>query len=261
MKTRNGLITVVLMLGSAFSVFAQNEVSMPASFVQHGNKSGNVAPVPPALESIDSVTVGAAMRYWVQPDASVASGSNVYTWTIAAALGSQTAGGVTNLATVTFGATPATGTISVIESTSAGCNAGASTIINVATIAKPTGTFASASSSVCASNVATVALSNLATTLTSAISGGAIRVTYTITDPSNATGTDQTVLLSAASSSFTLPAGTFNAYGVWKIKITQIDDRISIKSNVAGTVGAISEYQFTISKTPTTGPVFHLPNN
>jgi hypothetical protein len=52
-----------------------------------------------------------------------------------------------------------------------------------------------------------------------------------------------------------------NYYGLYTITLTSVNDRISVKSGMNGTVGASASYTFVISKNPDSNPVYHVPNN
>lgn len=84
----------VLFFAGYSSAIAQNEVAMPGGFHQFGENSSDVIA---ASESIDSVTVGAIMQYWAQPNPALLNPANTYVWTISPTIGTQTAGTPTTL--------------------------------------------------------------------------------------------------------------------------------------------------------------------
>jgi len=257
MRTRNLLLTASLLLTAALTVKAQvNEVAMPSGLYEHGSNAGGAS----AFEAVDTVSVGAVMPYWVTPDVDIAGTTSTFAWTIApAALGSQTAGTPTNSATITFGTTPTLGTVSVIETSPASCG-GSPTTIDVRSIAVPTAQFGTTSSTECLTIAARNAkVLTLTPTLSTACNNGYVQLVYTITDPVGAVSTPTTVWVPEATGTIVLPAGTFTSYGVWTVTITNVNDRISIKSSVPGTITA-GTYTYTVSKTPETGKIFHRPN-
>jgi hypothetical protein len=259
MKTMTTKILIVfgLLVGIFTSLQAQ-EVAKPASFVQHGNNSLNATV---ATENTDSVTVGAVMKYWVEPDSNIPSTSSVYTWTIPAALGSQTAGASSNLATVTFGTSVGTGLINVLESTSTGCSTGTGTDISVEVITKPTAKFTTTSDNQCVSLSATVNY-NLPIQLGTSVKTNKVTLTYTITDPSGTTGTAQIVTLPISTTTLPIaitPASSA-AFGAYKVNITAVSDHISVKSAIAGDISGAPLFTLTINRKPVTGKVYHLPN-
>lgn len=230
---------------------------MPTGLHQHGKNSSDVTTT---AENTDSVTVGAVLKYWAQPDASVANPANTYAWTITPALGSQTGGSPTNLATITFGATPGTGTIQVIETASTGC-AGSTTTINVQSIAAPNVTNATFSSIACPTGVPpyTVAGPTATLTITTSVSGAkGVVVNYDLTGPAGFTSlTNQTANLGNGNQ-IDLTGVNLNQPGTYTLKINTVVDRISTKSGITTNVG--SSYTFVVNRAPVTGPIYHLPN-
>jgi hypothetical protein len=87
-----------------------------------------------------------------------------------------------------------------------------------------------------------------------------VRVNYTVTNP------DASVLSGAANIELNKGAATFNVtltgatqYGNYTVTINSVSDRISRKSNVAGTV-TTPNITLTVLHTPVTGPIYHIPN-
>lgn len=237
----------------AGNIAIAQEVAMPGGFQQHGNNSSGT---PAATEATDSVTVGAVLQYWAEPDALV-SPNGVFTWTVTG-VGSQTAGGTTNLATVTFGAAPATGTIAVVEGD--GTCADATPIsIDVEVIAAPTATFGADPAPVCTNNP--VQTFTLPMTLSTAVQDGLVRINYTVYNP------DNSVLIAAQDANYAEATASFDVtltgatqYGTYYVVINTASDRISRKSSVAGVI-ADNQIDLVVNRTPVTGPIFHLPNN
>lgn len=248
-------------------IFSQ-EVSMPSGFQQHGNNSSGITVV---TENTDSVTVGAIMQYWVQPDTSIA-GSSTFSWTIDPALGSQTAGDSSNLATVTFVNTPATGTIKAheISPAPASCAGADNTPTDVEVIDKPTVQFTITSSSYCGAGSdgsQNYTLSNLPISWTSSVSGYRnlkVNISVTCTNSSflPATQTADSILVTETgpgTATFDIPI-VFDYYGIYTITLTAIIDRISEKCAINGSVGASSSYSFLLSPTPISIPLKHVTN-
>jgi hypothetical protein len=248
------IIGILMTYGTGF---AQNEVAKPGSFHQHGKNSADATV---ATENIDSVTVGAVMNYWAEPDAAIAGTNSTFIWTVAAAIGSQTAGTPTNLATVTFVAAPATGTITFHEVSPAGCAATDATPINIEVIAQPTAAFGLAPASQCTQAPGGLTFT-LPLTLTSSLAvAEKLTVNYTVTNP------DATILsgptniqLSKSAASFNVTLTGATQYGVYTVTINSVSDRISVKSSIAGNVTA-STISLGVSRTPTSGNIYHVPN-
>jgi hypothetical protein len=279
MKMKSLLLTTALTFGAIVVLNAQTapaSVTDGSKLYQHGtNASGTVT-----AENVDSLTIEAAnVKYLVYPDLNIspsydfatspsANLNSSFTWSATPNTGvtinNSVSGYASNYAQVTFGTTASAGdyTLSVTEKATTGSCDGAAKTIALRLVAKPTAEFGTTSSTSPCLTATQLAAHTLTVTpsLTSPINSGAIQVVYTITNPAGTVGSDQTVLLTAASSDIVLPAGTFTAYGNWKITIKSVSDRISRKSNVAGTV-TNGVYTYTVIPTPVTGPIYHLPNN
>ena len=271
MKTTMRLLTIaiVLMLVGMVSVNAQNEVVMPGGLVIHGNNSSNL---PVASENTDSVAVGAVMQYWVAPDPALASPTNTYAWTIAAAVGAQTAGGVTNLATVTMAASAGTGNIQVVESTAAGCGSGTTTTIPVSILALPTVTYpaAAGTAAICGTGTngsLTVTMpSPLNINWTSSVSGRRLlNLQYDLTGPAGfaaVTNSQVNITETGAGTGTFVVSQTLTYYGTYTITLKSAADRIATKCNNMRNSGGITNatYTFVVNPPPTTGKIYHLPN-
>jgi hypothetical protein len=57
-----------------------------------------------------------------------------------------------------------------------------------------------------------------------------------------------------------LSLATATQYGNYTVTINSVSDRISRKSNVAGTLAAPTTITLTVNRVPVTGPIYHLPN-
>jgi hypothetical protein len=211
------------------------------------------------------------MRYWVQPDASLANPANTYAWTIPAAVGTHTAGGVTNLATVTMAASAGTGSIQVIESTSVGCGSGTTTSIPVSVIALPTITYPAAggTAGTCGSGVdgsLAISIPALNVNWTSSVSGARLlNLQYDITGPAGftpATNTQVNITETGAGTGTFIVTQPLTYYGSYTITLKSAADRIATKCNNMRNTNGITNatYTFIVNRPPTTGPIFHIPN-
>jgi len=265
MRTTSKLnIALSLMAFLAFSVGA---FAQPADFQQHGNNSSGT---PAASENIDSVTVGASMRYVVEPDATANPAydfatmtgtlNSIFNWTVDAAVGTISgAPDDDNDITVTVAGAAGTGQIIVKEVSSAGCASGDSTTIDVAVIAAPSAEFTTTTGDTCIADTSTIGYT-LPVTLSSDVASGNIRINVNVDGPSTADIYDQDWDLADTDTEFTLPAGTFDdGLGSYTITIEEVTDRISRKSSVAGTI-TTATHTLTINRVPNTGVIYHLPN-
>jgi hypothetical protein len=158
-----------------------------------------------------------------------------------------------------------TGTINLNtqENSSGGCASGSTTTIPITIIAIPTATGGAAPASQCSSNPALLTFTvpvTLTSDLPTAGAANTVRVNYTVTNP------DASVLSGAANIELNKGAATFNVtltgatqYGNYTVTINSVSDRISRKSNVAGTV-TTPNITLTVLHTPVTGPIYHIPN-
>jgi hypothetical protein len=270
----------IIFLGYANSWGQDNEdPTIPAGYVQHPNPYGTPA-YNANIAHIDSITHGALnVGYFVLPDPAIASASNTYTWGSTGTAISSITKDVTNgnkaVAVFNSGTLTGTGTITVTETSSAGCP-GSTTTIDYAVIAAPTTEFTAASAAgVClgvADGSAAQTLSNIPIAFTCGIAGPNknLVVTYNVSCTS---GSFTAVNGATANVTVTGPgAGTFNIptvlnyYGTYTVTVTAINDRISTKSAVNGTTADIngggiqSTYTFAVTRTPVTGPIYHLSN-
>jgi hypothetical protein len=56
--------------------------------------------------------------------------------------------------------------------------------------------------------------------------------------------------------------GTIDDYGAITVTITSVSDRISRKSSVDGTItSGANVFTYTVIRPPSTGTIYHLPNN
>lgn len=257
----NIVLSLVALLFTSVGAFAQ-----PGGFYEHGSNSGGVDP----NEDIDSVTVGASMRYVVEPDAtanpaydfSTMSGTleSNFNWTVDGAVGAIDAAPDTdNDITVNIAAAPGTGAISVREVSNAGCEAGDSTTINVAVIAAPDADFPTTTADTCTDNPSTIAF-DFPVTLSTSVASGNVRINVTVDGPSTAGIYDNDLDLASTNTEFNLPVGTFNdGLGTYTVTIEEVSDKISRKSSV--TVNPAVTFDLTINRVPNTGTIYHLPNN
>ena len=262
------MLMVMLGMFTAVSMFAQ-----PAGFQQHGNNSSGTTV---ASENIDSITVGASVRYVVEPDAtanpsytfSTMSGtlSSTFQWDVTnVSTTNGTLGDTDNDVTITAAAAATTGTIEVVESSSSGCGSGTTTTIDIAVIDDPEADLGNTTfdndSAVCIDAAANVAL-DVPITLATEVTGGSIRIHVNIDGPATSDIYDADIDLNESATDFTLAAGTFNdGFGDYSIQITNVSDRISRKCSVTNGTITTGTYTLTINRTPTTGNIYHLPNN
>jgi hypothetical protein len=286
--TITGLISILVT-----GAYGQNPKSVEAvNLYKHTTNSSNlVGPV--ASEATDSVSVGSTLKYYVDPDplintlyTAVLTGSlsSTFNWTTSGAAGGATAA----ISAVT---TPVdqsafqnykkvnwthTGTINlntVETAVTGGCASGSTTTVPVAIVAVPTVQYSSVLSSVCrtqADGAIGYSLTGLPISWTSPISGAGgrqlkVNITISCTNAGfNGGGTltsnNVTVTETGAGSGTFDIAGALNYYGAYTITLTAINDRISTKSGVNGTVNVPVAYTFSINLTPVTGPMYHVPN-
>ncbi len=255
-------ITAFIILG--FNLSAQ-EVLMPVGLHEHGKNSAD-AVVP--SENTDSVTVGSALQYWVQPDALFIGTTSTFTWSISGlgAVGVTT----TNLTTVTFGVVSGLGTINVAETSPIPSSCPGSTrTINFNVIKVPTADFGIDPAAQCASAAALTF--TLPITVTTDIAGAspasAVKVIYTVYDKSNAAVAGLSNIsadLSAGAArtlTVVIPAGS--TAGTYYAKISSITDRISRKPaiDIEGAFAVNNDrIDLVVNPVPVTGPIFHVPN-
>lgn len=256
----NIVLSLVALLFASVGAFAQ-----PGGFYEHGSNSGGVDP----NEDIDSVTVGASMRYVVEPDAtanpaydfSTMSGTleSNFDWTVDGEVGTIDAAPDTdNDITVNIAATPDVGQITVKEISTAGCESNDSTTIDVAVIAAPDADFPTTAADTCTDDPSTIDF-DFPVTLSTSVASGNVRINVIVDGPSTAGIYDNDLDLTNADMEFNLPAGTFNdGMGTYTVTIQEVSDRISRKSSV--TVNPAVTFDLTINRVPNTGTIYHLPN-
>ncbi len=272
MKTtiKSLLTLITLILASAISVTAQ-ELGTTGLYQQGSDPAGTGL----SYESIDSVTIGAQMQYYVQPSP-VISPSYTYTspllnlnstfaWTAAPAASAtitspMNATVLTNWVSVLWNSL-GTVNLSVVETANTGSCAGTTTTIPVMVIHIPTITGGAAPAPQCAASPAGVSFT-VPFTLTSDLNlPSTVRVNYTVLNPDGTTAiAAQNVELanSVTSVNVILPAGSVQ-FGQYKVTFNAVSDRISRKSSVAGTVTS-PNVLLTVNPIPTTGPIYHIPN-
>ena len=262
-RTLRFSLSTILSIVLAASMFGQ-----PASFQQHGdNSSGTTV----ASENIDSITVGGTIRYVVEPDATANPAYNFATmsgtlassfaWTVPAGIGTITGAPDTdNDITITAAGSAATGQITVVETSSAGCGSGTTTAIDVEVIGLPTADFSSTTDNLCTNDLTTVSY-NLPVTLTTAEKNGNIRVIISMDGPATAAIYTNTFDIKENATTLNIPAGQFDdGYGDYVVTITEVSDRILRKSGLTSGTISTSQFTYTINRTPTTGVIYHLPN-
>jgi len=266
---RNLLIISTMMILSSAALMAQQLGT--TGLYQHGSNSSGTTTV----ENTDSVTLGAQLDYYVQPDPAI-SPSYVYTsplanlnstfaWT-AAPVASATitspknASVLTNWVSVHWTALGAA-SLSVVETASTGTCPGSTKTIAARVINIPTFTGGAAPAAQCASTPAGLIFA-VPFTLSSDLNlPSTVRVNYTVYNPTGTTliaAQDVELAKAATSINITLPAGAV-LYGNYKVTFNTVSDRISRKSSIAGIVST-PDVLLTVNPVPTTGPIYHLPN-
>ena len=250
-------------------------------------------------EDPDLATTGTKVAYLVYPDSILnplwlpgVDAKNTtglltnFTWTIPAAF-SATAPGATHYVTIDVtGAAAATGNITVVENSAAACS-GSTTTMAVRVVAKPTVSAAVVSdgsapvTSICVNGTngsLAVALPTFTVTKTSdaAITNPNIRVNATLEFTDLISGTTSNVFANTvlnvdvatgnvnATDLSTATGGSFNSWGTYRLVVNSVSDKISRKDlNAAAGYFAVAGVSATYSvlKTPTTGPIYHITNN
>jgi hypothetical protein len=250
-------------------------------------------------ETPDLVTIGTKVPYLVIPDATLnptwsagtdatnTTGINsTWTWTIPAAV-SSTAPTTGHYITIDVtGTAGSTGNIDVAEQSGSSCP-GSTQSIGLRVVAQPAATALAVSdgaaplTSICQSGtngslgVAIPSFTLTKSTDAAIPSDPTIRVKATLVftpfggtattvfsnavlNVDNATGNISTADIQAAAS-----ITTFDSWGTYALTVNQISDKISRKDlNAAGGYFAINyTATYSVLKTPTTGPIYHLPNN
>jgi len=269
-----------------FEAYAQpNPINIESvNLYKHGTNSTNLVG-PLASEATDSVTIGSTSKYYVMPDPVVnpsfnfgtdpyANVSSTFNWTVTSALSTLGAVAVPAHNTalhyrqITW-TSIGNGNIQVTERSSAGCD-GATITIPVEVITLPTIQFSSTTSSDCRTEIEgaiNFPLTDLPVSWTSSVSGKRqLKVNITISCSNAGFGAPQTqnnitvTETGSGTGKFNLPI-LLNYYGLYTITLTTVNDRISVKSAVNGTVGVAAAYTFVLSNAPASNPVYHISNN
>ncbi|MDR1672133.1 MAG: hypothetical protein LBS09_01520 [Bacteroidales bacterium] len=231
---------------------------------------------------------------WYNTDETIKDISNTsnlnstFTWSLenhfGALFGSSTTytetGRVSPILQIQWGATTGSDILRMREvpKTNTACIIGTGTAITIDVIAKPIITFDqvgnplayAAGGCYTQAEVTAGVVYNFPVTVTTAVPKQAqIKIDYTVTRmpgessgamPSN--GNDVSITVDASGKA-TFPL-EFLSYGVYKITLTDVTDRISRKSQVAVAgviVSAGSEFIFSVLRPAETGPIYRLPNN
>lgn len=246
-------------------------IAQPTNLKPHGDNSLGATV---ESEDIDSVTVGSTMRYFVMPDALANPGYDFST--NPGALVSTFDWWTDNTATVTDNTAEndvniqwtATGSdvINVTE-LGASCNGLDTTTINVKVINKPEAGFnhATYADDICTTDPGEV-IYNFPVSLSTDVNTGNIRVHLTVLNSTTSTTIfDGDLDLSDSDTQVTVgdgTNGTFDNYGAITVTMTSVSDRISRKSSVDGTLTSGADvFTYTIVRPPSTGTIYHLPNN
>lgn len=233
---------------------------------------------------------------WV-PGANATNSTNLnstFQWTIPGGISATVPGTGHYIAIDVNGAANTTGVINVKEQSGASCPDATGTSINVRVVAQPTASAIAVSdgsapvTSICASgtngslNVPFPTFTVTKVTDAAIPGNPTIRVKATLVFNNFITGTNTTVftngilnvdattgnitnadITTASGGSFT----DLDSWGTYALTITQISDKISRKDmnaaggffNINGGTGYTATY--SVLKTPTTGAIYHLPNN
>jgi hypothetical protein len=284
------IVFIALVLFSAKTI-AQNPITVESvDLYKYTTNSSNVVG-PLAAELTDTVTTGSSMRYYIIPSAlntlyTLSAGgvlggslSSTFNWSLSGATGS--AGGTINAVAAPTDYSAFTnyknvawsgiGTINLNarEQSSAGCLSPVTTTTPVAIIAVPTVQYSSTSSGVCTSGTdgsVGYSLTGLPITWTSSVSGlRNLKVNVIVSCSNVGFGAPQTfnnitvTETGVGTGTFIVPIA-LEYFGVYTITLTTANDRISVKCGTNGTVGALTVYNFTLGLTPSSGDVFHRPN-
>jgi hypothetical protein len=269
------LLAVMFAMTSSM-LFSQ---TLPVTMKPPGTNSSNVVT---SQEDIDSVTVGGTYEYFVMPDPAINVGYNplvnlltnlvdTFNWTTkGASVITRVLAGATpvpNYIRVAWnGAVGSLDSVIVFEKTKpAGCIATLPTKIPVRLIHQPQGYFTSITGSICSANPATVSIV-YPFTLATDVEDGNIVVHVKIVSPLGSTLLDNDLSLNQTSGTTYTFNNTSGEYGTYTATITVVSDRISRKSfggtatGIVGNAGLNTVYSYTINRTPTTGPIYHIPN-
>jgi hypothetical protein len=292
-NTNNGLVKKLLKLTISifFTLLTAKTYSQPNPitvesvplYIHTTNSSDLVGPV--AAEATDYVTIGSTTKYYVMPyqatnplfNAAIDLFANVvstFTWTVTPAL--STAGAVAT--TGAYSGAPhykqivwtglGSGNIQVREKSNLGCDGNIiSTPVEV--ILAPTVQFSSTSNGDCSSaadgSVHYSITGGLPISWTSSVTGTKLlKVNYTINCTNVGFGGIQThnnvTVTETGAGTGTFDISFLERFGIYTITLTAINDRISKKSGINGTLSGSSVYTFVLSPTPASGNVYHRAN-
>ncbi len=279
--TKSFLLSTFLVAFTFGGIIAQQLPN--TSLYKHGTNSANTA-ADVSWELTDSVTVGGTMDYFVMPDplasplyvpaTSLTDNLNTnatFTWSYTGPVAPTITTKGTfkdNYKTVQWGSgVAAVGnyTLKVIEGNGAGCTDATGTTIPVTLINVPTANFSSATSTQCTSDPTTVTF-NMPLSLSTDVKNNKLKVSFSViyTTTAGVASSAQTFtdvdLTEAGTLSLNTLLGTDLAYGSYAITLTDVNDRISVKSNVDGVIGSTPTYTYNVIRLPKTGAIYHLPN-
>ncbi|NJK97195.1 MAG: hypothetical protein HC905_21840 [Bacteroidales bacterium] len=191
---------------------------------------------------------------------------STFTWSTAPAgpsVATKTGFG-SNYVTVTWPGTVGSYTLNVKENAASGCDDATGRDISVTTIARPTANFSAASSTQCTATPASQSFT-LPLNLTTEINNGRLtadfQVVYTPVSGAPTTTTYNNIALTESGTlNLETLIGASLAYGKYEVSISAVRDRISVKSNVTGTIGATPLYTYNLIRLPQTGEIYHVPN-
>lgn len=284
MKTRTMYLFAIALLAFVFSFTSNAQELGTTGLYRHTTNSGSGGAATPE-EATDSVTVNGVMSYWVMPDQNISPSYNdpsdalgdlnsSFDWSATSGtptLVDLTAGYAgannSNYVSLEWGATGAK-TVSVTEVANSGsCSAAAARTMGVLVIAAPTVYFGDDTGleDVCATGTdgsLNPSVSDVGVSFTSEVAGARdMKLTYDLAGPAGFSAvSDHEVSIDEGAGSFTV-AQTLTHYGTYTLTLKGATDRISVKSGITGGLGTGTVYTINIVPTPTTGEIYHVPNN
>ena len=258
MKTKNLFRPLILMGILAFLGIS--------SFAQPAGMTENTPP-----EETDSVTIGSTLQYFVMPDPAVNAGYDYSTnrgalvstfdwWTSNGLESGIVDNGGEELVDITWSTLGAD--ILYVTEIGANCDASDTTDVPIRVINVPTAAFGGTDSAFCTTDPSLHDF-DFPITATTDVADGKLRFEIAVSHATLGANfyTNTIDFDKDTNASFNVPAGTFTAYGVYTVVISNITDRISRKpaTDILGT-STQDTYTVTINTTPNTGNIYHVPN-
>ncbi len=277
MKNVSFVITVLFLTMMSYQSMAQN---VPTDFQEHGKNSSGATV---ASENIDSVVVGSTMNYFVMPDLDVnQDGDGPYDYNTNKDALSSTFDWFTNpsltiteiepnYVSVDFPTSTGDYTVNVSELSAGGCGSDTTTIdVRVINAPEVGYTLAGGSEDFCETGVdgsLSVSPSAMNVTINSDVIGNQqIIISYQISSTNasfnGGNPVDGTVSVADGAVNFAI-SENLTHYGTYTITLTDITDRISRKpvTDVSGSLLTNTTFTVNVTRTPSTGTIYHLPNN